>query len=1180
MQKHRTIHYFIFFTQLISTFFCRSLALLVMWAALFTVPFLTYAQNWELVRGVDFSNTYFNPDLSGVQGFHAIGFSLGDFGASGTMNDHCAFTNSFSAQDRIAMRVSLQAGVDYRVSLNGKVNRSGQAVDFVYAPAWDIQQTTVVTESIPLANIDYNDPGVTVESNTFSVLVDGNYWVAAEHSGASLPDVFARLDNFIVEELDAASTPNLSLADANSNSIIGIVEVVPGTPFSLCLIPDSAPAEDMEVELSITGESSPHFSGFTTTLLTFPAGSNDGVCFVLSPSPEAVAGTYTFQLTDGNGDEVMSFEVGVEPPCTSIAGSDHIICDGKSVRLGTGCLPEPHPVDGVEYCYAWVPADGLDDPGSAMPMATPTSSTAYFVYVTTSEGEFVGQDDVLVEVTYSSVEITASDLIVCDGQSTTLSLAPNDGDTYRWYLDGVLIAGANSSDVLVDAAGEYTVEVTAADGCIARGTITIGDASDPASQADALKQEGFICIGVTIEEDVVGLRSSTCDTYVDDRTDGIAFSFSGVGETVTDIACTLDQFLAEVEVCGDNLQGLITKESNVCEGGAFFESNATAFESADAGVWLHFIDFPGEEDCLLIRVNSGEDVQTEGYEAYMSSLLGTVANDSDLYGYASKSEQMVDILFNETTLVSFDSIPDNSAQVDNLLPALLPSTDVVLPHLPSGPCNHSDPVVGVSPSGLPVWVPSGARLSFGLPAKFQTLIDNEALIAFTLNEPNGVRGRFVAKGKKCQGEYKFIGYKNQLDPGGVHEFETANLGTSPVKATFGTRNRLGCPNAHISVTFKNYSFELADIDNTAVGNGALVSEFTGVQPYIFQEGEQGPYGIYLCQSDISHASFNDPLSVNLNPHLHPSGMSEGWLFSVKGQGDDEIVYMYGIADPSGDGYNYYRYNCDGSWTLYDDPDRPEMLDFLSALVEVLIDSGHTALDVVGLIPGLGDLADGINFIWYSAEGNYGEAAISAASVGLSFAVAYRLGNKIILTTEGKQVNTIVALFKIASGNGSALKAIDAVKELEKMRAVGMSPTEASRCWNWIYTLSLASSEHKGILLKIAEGGNDDFYKVWRKAARENLADDDITLLFKDITHDVVASFSSGAVSASDDLIDFFVNSNNGVRAWGALSQTAIRTDVAWLNRVSDWLGHGLRSAKEGNLVNLLDVNDRIVGTIR
>ncbi|HKK79800.1 MAG TPA: hypothetical protein VJ933_09230, partial [Phaeodactylibacter sp.] len=831
------------------------------------------------------------------------------------------------------------------------------------------------------------------------------------------------------------------------------------------------------------------------------------------------------------------------------------ICEGKSVQLGTGCLPSPHPKEGVEYCYVWEPAEGLDDPSSSMPKAKPASSTAYFVYVTTSEGEFVGQDYALVEVEYDTVEIAATDLIVCDGQSTTLSVTPNEGHTYKWYHEGVLIDGANSPDVVVDAAGEYTVEVTAADGCIARGSIAIGDSSDPASQADALKQEGFICIGITVEEDVVGLRSSTCDTYVDDRTGGIAFSFSGVGETITDIACTLDQFLGEAEVCGDDLQGLITKESNVCGEASFFQSNASTFESADAGVWLHFIDFPGEEDCLLIRVNSGEDVQTGNDEAYMSSLLDIVADDAELYGYASKSEQMVDILFNETTVVNFDSIPDNAAQVDNQLKGVLPSLDTITPYPPRGPCNHNDPVVGVSPSGIPVWVPSGARLSFGVAARFRPLIDNEALIAFTVNDSAGYRARFVAKGKKCLNQYQFIGYKNLLNPDEVYKFAPSSLGPSPVKASFGTRKRLGCPLAHIDVFFKNYDFTPSEVDSAAIGSGQLVPAFTGIQPYTPQPGEQGSYGIYLCQNDISYAALNEPLTVNLNPHLHPSGMSDGWLFSVKDVGGG-IAYMYGVADPSGDGYKYYRYNCDGSWTEYDDPDKPEMLDFLSALVEVLVENGHTALDVIGLLPGAGDIADGINAVWYAAEGNTGEAALSAASVGLSFAAAYRIGENITLTADGKKVNAFVAMFKVATGSGGAYKGIDAVKEIEKMRAAGLSPTEASRCWNWIYGLSRNSSEHTGILLKLAEGGNDDIYKVWRKAARENnLADDDITLLFKDITADVVESFTNGTPSVSDDLIDFFANNSKGIPTWEACKLDADkRKELAWLQKLAEASG--------------------------
>ncbi|MBM7774763.1 RHS repeat-associated protein [Actinokineospora baliensis] len=43
------------------------------------------------------------------------------------------------------------------------------------------------------------------------------------------------------------------------------------------------------------------------------------------------------------------------------------------------------------------------------------------------------------------------------------------------------------------------------------------------------------------------------------------------------------------------------------------------------------------------------------------------------------------------------------------------------------------------------------------------------------------------------------------------------------------------------------------------------------------------------------------------------------------------------------------------------------------------DIGHAALDVAGLIPGVGEIADVANGIWYAAEGNYADAALSFAS---------------------------------------------------------------------------------------------------------------------------------------------------------------------------------------------------------
>lgn len=43
-------------------------------------------------------------------------------------------------------------------------------------------------------------------------------------------------------------------------------------------------------------------------------------------------------------------------------------------------------------------------------------------------------------------------------------------------------------------------------------------------------------------------------------------------------------------------------------------------------------------------------------------------------------------------------------------------------------------------------------------------------------------------------------------------------------------------------------------------------------------------------------------------------------------------------------------------------------------------AGHTTLDVLGLIPGVGEIADGANAAWYTAEGDYKNAALSAAAM--------------------------------------------------------------------------------------------------------------------------------------------------------------------------------------------------------
>ena len=65
--------------------------------------------------------------------------------------------------------------------------------------------------------------------------------------------------------------------------------------------------------------------------------------------------------------------------------------------------------------------------------------------------------------------------------------------------------------------------------------------------------------------------------------------------------------------------------------------------------------------------------------------------------------------------------------------------------------------------------------------------------------------------------------------------------------------------------------------------------------------------------------------------------------------------------------------------------------------------GHTFLDAAGFIPGAGAIFDGANAVWYAAEGDYVDAAFSAAAMvpGAGDAVAAaRLGAKGLKAAEG------------------------------------------------------------------------------------------------------------------------------------------------------------------------------------
>ncbi len=198
-----------------------------------------------------------------------------------------------------------------------------------------------------------------------------------------------------------------------------------------------------------------------------------------------VTTTYTVTVTDENGctdtDEVVVF---VNTPPTVSAGNDVQICTGASTQLSaSGAIS-----------YSWSPATGLNNPNLSNPIATPSTTTTYTVTGTDANG-CSRTDQVTVSVTNDSGITASSDLTICEGESTTLSVT--GGANYTWSpatgLSNPLSANPTANPTVTTV---YTVTGTSINGCPTFDNVTVF--VNPKPEAIACEDK-FICLGDSIQ---------------------------------------------------------------------------------------------------------------------------------------------------------------------------------------------------------------------------------------------------------------------------------------------------------------------------------------------------------------------------------------------------------------------------------------------------------------------------------------------------------------------------------------------------------------------------------------------------------------------------------------------------------------------------------------------------------
>lgn len=172
--------------------------------------------------------------------------------------------------------------------------------------------------------------------------------------------------------------------------------------------------------------------------------------------------TYTITGIGGEcGDVTTEITLVVDNAEVADAGPDEDICFGLSTTLnGTG---------GTEYL--WEPSTGLDDPESATPEASPTSTTTYFL--TTFDEYGCPAYDTMKLTVNPLPDVDAGDdgRFCVDGEYQLLATG---AETYVWSpATGLNDPNVANPESTVDNTTTYTVTGTDENGCINTDDVTL-----------------------------------------------------------------------------------------------------------------------------------------------------------------------------------------------------------------------------------------------------------------------------------------------------------------------------------------------------------------------------------------------------------------------------------------------------------------------------------------------------------------------------------------------------------------------------------------------------------------------------------------------------------------------------------------------------------------------------------
>ncbi|MBU3741605.1 MAG: PKD domain-containing protein [Candidatus Kapabacteria bacterium] len=372
------------------------------------------------------------------------------------------------------------------------------------------------------------------------------------------------------------------------------------------------------VRLSVTG---------AETYRWYPASTLDDPTSATPLARPTATTRYTVIGTSVNGC-VDSATVLVRIPQMQ-AGADVAICRGDTVRLRA---------DGA-LAYQWAPADGLDDPRSAVPLATPKATTAYTVTMTS--GECIEVDTVVVTVVDSVHVAISAPASVCAGDTVTVEAVGSAGQVWWSPASAVSDATARQPRVVVNERTVLTVTATSGS-CTATDSVVIDVMQRPSITAIG---NATICPGNSAQLRVITAAANvrwTPTVGLDDpssRTPVVVPQQTTTYhvEAFDDEACVSSDSVTVIVI--DMVKVSAGIDKSICRGDAvqlagIGPSNATYAWSPTTGLddptSLSPLASPAVTTTYVLTIDAGTCILKDSMTVHVSSLDISVSSDTTI----------------------------------------------------------------------------------------------------------------------------------------------------------------------------------------------------------------------------------------------------------------------------------------------------------------------------------------------------------------------------------------------------------------------------------------------------------------------------------------------------------------------------------------------------------------------